>query len=388
MGPKARAAALCIALAAAACGIGAAVAFGDADGASPQTAGDAVTLPATSREDPVVAAPTEGDVAGAMGSLSFHGRDVSVDASACEVTLEGTSVLVTEASDSDAVTRVDLAARRAAALAHALGDTGASEVTWAVRTTAEGSTPDVAVTDECGSAAAGMAGESEGDDPTTAEVVSRSTGWSISVPTHEALGDIAGEIPASGGRAPARADGTAIVPDAAPNAAEGDSAGPDGAEAADVTDSESGSGEARAALPAAAPSDGLQSGPGSSQKTSGGSRPDSEVSGQSQAPAHQHAWATRTVTDSAAWDETVLAREEWDEPVADGEQIVFSDGHVCYSNSDALAYERQQALAGKRVSYSVKTKYRYVHHDATYRTVHHDAVTHQETYCTSCGATR
>ena len=381
MGPKARAAALCIALAAAACGIGAAVAFGDADGASPQTAGDAVTLPATSREDPVVAAPTEGDVAGAMSSLSFHGRDVSVDASACEVTLEGTSVLVTETSDSDAVTRVDLAARRAAALAHALGDTGASEVTWAVKTTAEGSTPDVAVIDECGSAAAGMAGESEGDDPTTAEVVSGSTGWSISVLTHEALGDIAGEIPASGGRAPARADGTAIVPDAAPNAAEGDSAGPDGADAADVTDSESGSGEAPAALPATTRS-------GGSQSSSSSSQPELSESGQSQAPAHQHAWATRTVTDSAAWDETVLAREAWDEPVADGEQIVFSDGHVCYSNSDALAYERQQALAGKRVSYSVKTKYRYVHHDATYRTVHHDAVTHQETYCTSCGATR
>lgn len=43
------------------------------------------------------------------------------------------------------------------------------------------------------------------------------------------------------------------------------------------------------------------------------------------------------------------------------------------------------SLAGNNVSYSVKAKYRIVHHDAEYKTVHHDAVTHTETYCTGCG---
>lgn len=46
---------------------------------------------------------------------------------------------------------------------------------------------------------------------------------------------------------------------------------------------------------------------------------------------------------------------------------------------------RGASLAGSNVSYSVKAKYRIVHHDAEYKTVHHDAVTHTETYCTGCG---
>ena len=46
---------------------------------------------------------------------------------------------------------------------------------------------------------------------------------------------------------------------------------------------------------------------------------------------------------------------------------------------------RGASLAANNVSYSVKAKYRIVHHDAEYKTVHHDAVTHTETYCTGCG---
>ena len=101
--------------------------------------------------------------------------------------------------------------------------------------------------------------------------------------------------------------------------------------------------------------------------------------------AHQHSWATRTVTDSAAWDERVLVRAAYDEPVPDGSESVFSDGHVEATPEGTSAYMKQQALAGNNVSYSVKTKYRIVHHDAEYKTVHHDAVTHTETYCTICG---
>lgn len=42
---------------------------------------------------------------------------------------------------------------------------------------------------------------------------------------------------------------------------------------------------------------------------------------------------------------------------------------------------RGASLAANNVSYSVKAKYRIVHHDAEYKTVHHDAVTHTETGC-------
>lgn len=101
--------------------------------------------------------------------------------------------------------------------------------------------------------------------------------------------------------------------------------------------------------------------------------------------AHQHSWATRTVTESAAWDEQVLVRVAYDEGVYDGEEIVFSDGHVCQTTKEAADYEEQQYLAGNYVSYSVKRKTRLVHYDAEYKTVHHDAVTRTETYCTICG---
>lgn len=101
--------------------------------------------------------------------------------------------------------------------------------------------------------------------------------------------------------------------------------------------------------------------------------------------AHQHSWATRTVTDSAAWDERVLVRAAYDEGVYDGEEIVFSDGHVCQTAKEAADYSNSQLDLGNNVSYSVRRKTRIVHHDAEYKTVHHDAVTHTETYCTTCG---
>lgn len=50
-----------------------------------------------------------------------------------------------------------------------------------------------------------------------------------------------------------------------------------------------------------------------------------------------------------------------------------------------LPMTRGASLAGNNVSYSVKARYRIVHHDAELKTAHHDAVTHTETYCTGCG---
>ena len=81
----------------------------------------------------------------------------------------------------------------------------------------------------------------------------------------------------------------------------------------------------------------------------------------------------------------MLVRAAYDEGVYDGEEIVFSDGHVCQTAKEAADYSNSKLDLGNNVSYSVRRKTRIVHHDAEYKTVHHDAVTHTETYCTTCG---
>ena len=66
---------------------------------------------------------------------------------------------------------------------------------------------------------------------------------------------------------------------------------------------------------------------------------------------------------------TVTDKEAWDETVVEGYKIVFSDGHVEYSDAGARAYSKQMILNGTPVSYHSE--------DAT-KTIHHPAVTHTE----------
>lgn len=328
---------------------------------------------------------SEADLDALLRSLSFMGTDASVDPGQVELAAESGLVTVYESSDGTAEEVVSSAARRSAALASALrgqrvDGADATGVTWVVR--GSDGTARVAVSNDASSEAAKMA-ETVGDEPSLSDLVAASTGWAMDDTTHDGLADAAPDLPASGGEMPTDANGSPCVeakpdemgdaqhPEASPDAA-GEASEGDGTPSATVSQGAASAAPAPSGSPSAA---GAPSGTGNAP-----SKPS--------AAAHQHSWATRTVTDSAAWDERVLVRAAYDEGVYDGEEIVFSDGHVCQTAKEAADYSNRQLDLGNNVSYSVKRKTRIVHHDAEYKMVHHDAVTHTETYCTTCGATR
>ena len=331
---------------------------------------------------------SEADLDALLRSLSFMGADASVDPGQVELAAESGHVTVYESSDGTAEEVVSSAARRSAALAFALrgqrvDGADATDVTWVVR--GSDGTARVAVSNDASSEAARMA-EAVGDEPSLSDLVAASTGWAMDDATHDGLANIAPDLPASGGEVPAEGNGNPYV-----NTQADGEGGPQSSEAS--PDAEGGS-PREGSTPAESTPQSASSGAASAGNAStGGAASAGSPSGNNApnrptASAHQHSWATRTVTDSAAWDERVLVRAAYDEPVPDGSESVFSDGHVEATPEGTSAYMKQQALAGNNVSYSVKTKYRIVHHDAEYKTVHHDAVTHTETYCTTCGATR
>ncbi len=130
------------------------------------------------------------------------------------------------------------------------------------------------------------------------------------------------------------------------------------------------------------------------------------------APKHVHTWSTRTVTDQEAWDEQVCTKEAYDEKVlvkdAWDEQVPEYDyedsvRYYCvkcntemseHGDCPACGWDgcwcetcREQVLVGYTTVHH-DAEYKTVHHDAEYTTKHHDAVTHTETYCSDCGATK
>ena len=72
---------------------------------------------------------------------------------------------------------------------------------------------------------------------------------------------------------------------------------------------------------------------------------------------------TRYVVDKPAWSEQVL----------DHGEIVFSDGHICYSNAEAADY-----LDDHDVSYSVRDVYRTVYHPEEGHTEEYQVLDHYE----------
>ncbi|MDD3485885.1 MAG: hypothetical protein PHI26_04520, partial [Atopobiaceae bacterium] len=122
---------------------------------------------------------------------------------------------------------------------------------------------------------------------------------------------------------------------------------------------------------------------GSSSSASGSGSSDSSPasSGGSSSTTPSGHWETesyvvtagyyRTVTDVAAYDETVV-----DTPASTTTEYVCSDGTVFSSSqySELQAYVKAQVLAGNSCTWSQKT----VTTPAVTHVVHHDAVTHQE----------
>ena len=144
--------------------------------------------------------------------------------------------------------------------------------------------------------------------------------------------------------------------------------------------------------------------------------------------AHTHNWVAVTATvhhdatykdvwvqDSAAWDETIVTKEAWDEPVY--QEVIkcnvcgfiypsddtFSDvyaEHAFVNPGDGGGYYSTTIQTGT-VHHDAETTV--VHHDAEYTTVHHDATGHNEKVvdqaawdetvttgykCSGCGATK
>ena len=110
--------------------------------------------------------------------------------------------------------------------------------------------------------------------------------------------------------------------------------------------------------------------------------------------AHTHAWVPVTTTvhhdatyktvwvqDSAAWDETVVTKEAWDEPQLEWCDICNECGHVFRAGEDInvhmgagcwSSWHAEWVQVGT-VHHDAETTV--VHHEAVYDTVHHDAET-------------
>ena len=133
--------------------------------------------------------------------------------------------------------------------------------------------------------------------------------------------------------------------------------------------------------------------------------PPQQTSSQPSQPAHEHNWVAVTeqvwVEDKAAWDETVLVKEAWDEETVTYEwqwvNIGYKtgDGKMWDTEAEAEAHmftlpvaQRHYSTIADEVQVPITTT---VHHDAEYTTVHHDATGHYEDVttgykCSSCGA--
>ena len=127
----------------------------------------------------------------------------------------------------------------------------------------------------------------------------------------------------------------------------------------------------------------------------------------SQPSAHEHNWVAVTeqvwVEDKAAWDETVLVKEAWDEETVTYEwqwvNIGYKtgDGKMWATKEEAQAHaitlpvdQGHYSTIADEVQVPITTT---IHHDAEYTTVHHDATGHYEDVvvgykCSSCGATK
>lgn len=143
--------------------------------------------------------------------------------------------------------------------------------------------------------------------------------------------------------------------------------------------------------------------------------------------AHTHNWVAVTTTvhhdatykdvwvqDSAAWDETIVTKEAWDEPVYVWSAVCNVCGYhfPLDATSDDIGYHEMvdPGCGGGWYDVQIQTgtvhhdaETTVVHHDAEYTTVHHDATGHNEKVvdqaawdetvttgykCSGCGATK
>lgn len=404
----------------AALGIGAVFAHGANNKPTPAPTQTPPTL--TQAKEETKARLTAQDVADATTSLAYAGDDVSASDNV-SVSVKDGHVMVKETSEDTAANNVWYAPRRAAALAKRLDNTcvkadseeaptDIKDVTWVVAD--KDNNVQVAVVDTPDSKAAGDAGTQaplpkaedakEKDDsttkpaddksdtagdtgttdttntsdnsannaskdtdttenpasetpaadapapetekPNTSDVLNNSDGYTMNKETHDALpDDEKDKIGESGGKTVCDPDGNPIEPSKpAPAPAE----------------------EVKPETPVTpAASEGPSPSTENPASSNNGGSSSSEVPS---APAPREKRAvyrteTRYVVDKPAWSEQVL----------DHGEIVFSDGHICYSNAEAADY-----LDDHDVSYSVRDVYRTVYHPEEGHTEEYQVLDHYE----------
>ena len=360
------------------------------------------------------------DVADATTSLTYAGDDVSASDNV-SVSVKDGHVMVKETSTDTAVNNVWYAPRRAAALAKRLDDTcvkadseetstDIKDVTWVVAD--KDDNVQIAVVDTSDSKAATDAGEQaplpkaeeskaagdatskpvddksdttdntgatdtantsddstsstsenanttgnaasetpakapvpETEKPKTSDILNGSDGYTMNTETHDGLPDEEKDkVGESGGKTVTDPDGNTIEPSKpAPALAE----------------------EAKPETPAT-PAAPKTSSP--STDTPAPSNNGSSVSETPSAPAPREKRAvyrteTRYVVDKPAWSEQVF----------DHDEIIFSDGHVCYTEAEAAAY-----INDHDVSYTVKDYFKTVYHPEEGHTEEYQVLDHYE----------
>ena len=90
------------------------------------------------------------------------------------------------------------------------------------------------------------------------------------------------------------------------------------------------------------------------------------------------------VQDSAAWDETIVDKEAWDEKVAIATVYVCNGcGQEFLSKDDWWKHAMTHLGQGddKHGSNHTYMQYKTIHHDAVTHVVHHEAIGHNEQKC-------
>ena len=362
---------------------------------------------------------TAQDVADATTSLAYAGDDISASDNV-SVSVKDGHVMVKETSEDTAANNVWYAPRRAAALAKRLDNaqvkadseetpTDIKDVTWVVAdkddnvqiavvdtpdsnaatdagkqaplpkaeesketdnatskpaddknnttddagttNTSDDSTPSASENTGATDTSATDTPAPETEKPKTSDVLNGSDGYTMNTETHDGLpDDEKDKVGESGGKTVTDPDGNTIEPSKpAPAPAE----------------------EAKPETPATPATPEAPSASTDTPAPSNNGNSDSSTSYTPSAPREKkpvYRTETRYVVDKPAWSEQVF----------DHGEIVFSDGHICYSNAEAAAYGEEQTLAGKNVSYSVRDVYRTVYHPEEGHTEEYQVLDHYE----------
>lgn len=351
----------CAAVSAALCGIGLAIPHQNVE-AEQQPSTD---VEVEDQQDVTVFSLTDNSIIDMCKTASLDGQPVGVDSDV--VASQGSShVMITHKSSDDAPKTVDMAARRAAAMAHLLqgqevagGKT--TDVTW-VETSQDGSVR-VAVTDATDSCPSGGS---------TAELITGSIGHVIADDVWASDGVHDNGYDQNGGKAPTAPDGTIIEPSKpAPeqneqaNQAVGSSTQTTQQSDGQHQDANNGSTNQSQVSPSGSNS-GSDSQANSNQGSNGQQSANEGQSQPSQPSQPSRRWVAEKGHNEPIYsNKWVVDRAAYDEKVDTGRgKYVCSDGHVCYSEAEIDDY-----LQTHDVSYSVQT---------LYTTVHHDAVGHYE----------